>query len=359
MADLLQFKCPCCGGAIAFDPNTQKVKCPYCGNEYDMDTLKSYDEALNAKPTDMKWKTDAQQPIDPTLAEGMVSYTCKSCGAQIVTDPQTAATSCPYCGNPVVMGGNVSGMLKPDFVIPFKLDKKAAKAALQQHYQGKPLLPKVFKNQNHIDEIKGIYVPFWLFDCDVDADINYMATRSRHYSDSQYDYVDTAYYLCKRSGSIGFDKVPVYGAPKMDDTLMESIEPFDYGQAVDFQTAYLAGYLADRYDVDADQSVKTANDRVKTSTEVNFASTVMGYEMVTPQNSSLSLHEGTVHYALLPVWLLNTNWNGKKYVFAMNGQTGKFIGDLPIDKGKWALYFALMAVGFSAVAFGVMKLLGI
>ncbi len=359
MSDILQYKCPCCGGAIAFDPNTQKVKCPYCGNEYEMETLKSYDESLKTSPDEMKWKNSATQKMDNETADGMASYHCDSCGAEIITDKETAASSCPYCGNPIVMTENLKGLLQPDFVIPFKLDKKAAKAALLKHCQGRPLLPKVFTNQNHIDEIRGIYVPFWLFDCDADANMTFKAERVRHHSDSNNDYTETSYYLIKRAGSIGFDKVPVDGSTKMDDTLMEAIEPFDYDDAMDFQTAYLAGYLADRYDVDADASIPRANQRIKTSTEMTFASTVIGYEAVIPQSSRIIMNSGEVHYALLPVWLLNTSWHDKKYVFAMNGQTGKFIGDLPVDGGLRFRYYLLFWLISAAIVFVIMLLVGI
>lgn len=123
---------------------------------------------------------------------------------------------------------------------------------MQRHYKGKKLLPKIFKKENHIDEIKGVYVPFWLFDADADADIRYKATRVRTWSDSDYDYTETSYYSIGRSGDIGFDRVPVDGSSKMPDDLMESIEPFKFEDAVDFKTAYLAGYLADKYDVTAE-----------------------------------------------------------------------------------------------------------
>ncbi len=134
----------------------------------------------------------------------------------------------------------VSGALKPDYVIPFKLRQKAAKAGLMRHLRGKRLLPKVFKDQNHIDEIKGVYVPFWLFDTDADADIRYRATRVRSWSDKNYNYTETKFFMVGRSGSIGFTRVPVDGSTKMEDDLMESIEPFEFKEAVPFQTAYLA-----------------------------------------------------------------------------------------------------------------------
>ena len=339
MAVLQEYKCPCCGGAIAFDSALQKMKCPYCDTEFEMDTLASYDSELKNEPEDdMTWNDTAGTEWQSGETDGLRSYVCKSCGGEIVGDETTAATSCPFCGNPVVMMGQFSGSLKPDIVIPFKVDKKAAKAALKQHYSGKRLLPKVFKDQNHIDEIKGIYVPFWLFDADADANIRYRATKVHLWSDRNYDYTETSFYSVSRGGSIGFTHVPVDGSSKMDDALMESIEPFDFSDAVDFQTAYLAGYLADKYDVDSQQSIERANDRIKRSTENAFATTVEGYTTVVPESVSIRLENGKAKYALYPVWILNTTWNGQKYTFAMNGQTGKFVGDLPLDKSaykKW------------------------
>ena len=253
--------------------------------------------------------------------------------------------------NPVVMMGRLSGLLKPDYVIPFKLDKNAAKAALKNHYKGKKLLPKVFHTENHIDEIRGIYVPFWLFETDADANIRYKATRVRMWSDSRYNYTETSFFSVLRSGTIGFEQVPVDGSTKIPDDLMESIEPFDFSQAVDFQTAYLAGYLADKYDVDAEESIDRANERVRRSTEQALADTVIGYHSVIPQSVNVRLKNGKAKYALLPVWLLTTTFEGKKYVFAMNGQTGRFVGDLPIDKGKYARWFLGLTLGCAALAF--------
>lgn len=341
MAVMQEYKCPCCGGAIAFDSTLQKMKCPYCDTEFEMETLKAYDEELNQeKADDMRWEAQAGTQWDEGEADSLKTYCCNSCGGEIVGDDTTAATSCPYCGNPVVLMGQFKGDLKPDYVIPFKIDKKAAKEALQKHCKGKFLLPKIFKDQNHIDEIKGVYVPFWLFDADADANIRYKATRVRTWSDNNYRYTETSFFSVFRGGNISFERVPVDGSSKMPDVLMESIEPFNFNEAVDFQAAYLAGYLADRYDVDAQQSVNRANSRIKTSTEQAFASTVQGYASVVPESSSINLSNGKAKYALYPVWILNTTWQGKKYLFAMNGQTGKFVGDLPMDKSlfiKWLL----------------------
>ena len=351
---LQQYKCPCCDGAIEFDTQAQKMKCPYCGNEFEMETLAAYDEALKGQQeSNMQWQTQAGTEWQPGETEGMRVYACNSCGGEIVGDETTAATECPFCGNPVVMMGQFSGALKPDYVIPFKLDKKAAKAALINHYKGKVLLPKAFKDENHIDEVKGIYVPVWLFDADADARIRYKASRVRTWRDSEYNYTETSYYAVLRGGNISFERVPVDGSTKMEDALMESIEPYNFAEAVDFQTAYLAGYLADKYDVTAEESIDRANERVKTSTEQNFAATVQGYTSVVPVSTNISLQNGKAKYALYPVWLLNTSWNGKKYTFAMNGQTGKLVGDLPMDKGAFWRWFAGLFAAAGALTFAL------
>ena len=356
MAELLEYKCPACGGKIEFNSTLQKLKCPYCDTEYEAEALRAYDEALGQQGQDeMEWETP-KRCWQEGEADALHSYVCSSCGGEIVCEKTTAATNCPFCGNPVVMTERLSGMLKPDYVIPFKLNKQAAKAGLARHLQGKRLLPKVFKDQNHIDEIKGVYVPFWLFDADAAADIRYKATRVRTWGDSNYIYTETSFYSVLRGGSIGFDRVPVDGSSKMADDLMESIEPYNFADAVDFQTAYLSGYLADKYDVTVEQSVERANARVKKSTEQAFAATVQGYATVTPESCSVRLANGKAKYALYPVWLLNTTWEGQRYTFAMNGQTGTCVGDLPLDKGAYRKWLFGLTGIFSAAIFALMFL---
>ena len=358
MSELKEYKCPCCGGAIGFDSGIQKLKCPYCDTEFEMETVKSYDEDLNGDGADeFNWENTAGGEWQEGEAEGMRIYVCDSCGGEIIGDETLGATKCPFCDNPVVMKSMFAGDLKPDYVIPFKLDKKAAKEGLVNHLKGKRLLPKVFKDENHIEEIKGIYVPFWLFDADADADARYRATRVTSWSDSNYIYTKTSYFSITRAGCMGFDRIPVDGSSKMADDLMESIEPFDFSEAVDFQTAYLAGYLADRYDVDADASIARANERVRASAEQAFAATVHGYATVVPTSVNVRLSNGIAKYALYPVWILNTTYNGEKYTFAMNGQTGKFVGNLPLDKRAYKRWLFGIAAAVGAAVFAIGSLL--
>lgn len=362
MTELLEYKCPCCGGAIEFDSRSQNLKCPYCDTEFDVDTLKSYDTVINDnRPDDMNWDSTGGQSWTEDEASGMRVYSCASCGGEIVGDGTTAATACPYCGNPVVMTGQLTGELRPDMVIPFKLDKAAAKAGYKRHISKRPLLPKVFADENHIDEIKGIYVPFWLYDAEADAMMRFKATKHRSWSDMKYTYTEISHYSVVRGGNLAFERVPADGSSKMPDDLMQSIEPYDYTDAVDFKTAYLAGYFADKYNVTSEECVEIANRRIKESTEQRFERSVNGYASVTKENSSIQLSNTQTKYALFPVWLLNTTWNGNKYTFAMNGQTGKFVGDLPVDKKaalKWLLGLTpVCAVGVYLISL-LLRLLG-
>lgn len=353
MSGLQEYKCPSCGGAIEFNSQVQRMKCPYCGSEFDVDAVKTDEqEKESLKPDTIEWQESHSEYWSDNEKANMKVYSCKSCGGQIITDDTTAATSCPYCGNPVVMTGQFEGALRPEYVIPFKFDSQQAKNQFRKFVQDRKYVPRTFKSERHIDEIKGVYVPFWVFDADIRADIKYRATRIRSWSDRNYNYTETKFYAVQRGGRISFRKVPVDGSSKLADDLMESIEPFDFSEAVDFNTAYLAGYLADKYDVDENTSQYRANERVRTSTENTFASTVVGFSSVVPEASSIQSTGGKVTYVLYPVWLLSKTYKDKVYTFAMNGQTGKFIGDLPVDNKALTRFFIISSIVTSIVAFG-------
>ncbi|MBR4020136.1 MAG: hypothetical protein IKI99_02385, partial [Firmicutes bacterium] len=202
--------------------------------------------------------------------------------------------------------------------------------------------------QKHIDEIKGIYVPFWLFDADAEGEATYDATVTHITTNGKYQTTEIKHYSATREGTMKFNKVPVDGSSRIADDMMESIEPFYFDEAVEFNTAYLAGYAADKYDVSDENSIDRANERIKRSVELALEQTVTGYrkgrhvetyDAVTPEWSSVDIQNGKAKYALYPVWMLSATYKGKPYTFAMNGQTGKFIGDLPADEGALKKFF--------------------
>ena len=374
MADqVTNYQCPACTGPLQFDAGTDRLICEYCGSAYPIAEIEAMfaaeneaaaqaQEAADKKKEEQMqqgaedgWDTSGMSEDWGTDAEGMKVYNCPSCGAQLICDETTAATACPYCDNPTIVPGQFSGGLKPDYVIPFKLDKKQAVAALKKHYEGKKLLPDAFKKKNHLEEIKGVYVPFWLFDGKAGGDMTFEATRTRTYTQGDYRITETMHYHVEREGSVVFERIPVDGSKKMPDDYMDSLEPFDYSELKPFSTAYLPGYMADKYDVSAEECGKRADHRAENTAVDCLKNSVSGYTGVIETNRNVKLNRGEVKYALLPVWILNTKWNGQNYMFAMNGQTGKFIGDLPIDKRKKRKIFARV-YGISAVIVGLFVL---
>jgi len=341
-------------GPLKFVGESGQLECEYCGTQMDV----SIAEQLFADKEEAAANAGTEPQWDISMAGGdwseeelanIRSYTCPSCAAEIICDATTAATSCPYCGNPTTVPGQFTGQLRPDYVLPFRLDKNAAIAALTNYYKGKKFLPKSFASKNHIDEIKGIYVPFWLFDGESDADMRFRATKVRSFKQGNYQVTETEHWRVVRQGNVAFEKVPVDGSSKMPDAHMDAIEPFDYKDLKQFSSAYLPGYLADKYDVDSNECSKRANARITASTEDSFASTIKGYSSVIREYSNIILKKGDVKYALMPVWLLSTKWMGTDHLFAMNGQTGKLIGDLPVDKGLYWGWFAKLALPIAAV----------
>ena len=343
------YQCPACTGPLRFDSASGKLCCDYCGSTYDVaqvEALYGEKQAQADKAAEAAEKAASSGPVWGEMETGdLSSRTCTSCGAELVCGPETAATTCPYCGNPTVLGGQLSGKLKPEYIIPFRMDKKTAIENLKKYYKGKAFLPKAFKESNHIEEIQGVYVPFWLFDGGAEGEVDYKAANSRTYKDDDYEVTETDHYDVRRAGSIAFEKIPVDASSKMPDDHMDSIEPFDYTQMQPFSTAYLPGYLADKYDVTVDDSRARADRRSRETLENALRETVTGYGTCVTDRTDIRLHRGKVHYALLPVWMLSTKWNGESFLFAMNGQTGKLVGDLPTDRGRyWGTFGAIAGV---------------
>lgn len=334
-SSVTNYQCPSCQAPLRFSGESGKLQCDYCGNSYSVSEIEALYSEKDAKaeayvPSPKAW-----------IDEGgsMRAYNCPSCGAELLCDASTAATSCPYCGNPTVVPGQFSGVLKPDYVIPFKLDRKKAIEALKNHYKGKILLPKAFKDENHIEDIKGIYAPFWLFDGQAEVHMAFKATKSKSRREGDYRITTTYHYDVRRRGAMDFEKVPVDASSKMPDDLMDSLEPFDYSELKEFSKAYLPGYMADKYDVDSKTAQGRSDERCCNTAFSEIESTVRGYESLEVSSKSAVISKRRVSYALLPLWLLSTKWNGKNYIFAMNGQSGKLVGDLPWDKTKLRLWF--------------------
>ncbi len=349
MSGVFNYTCPNCSAPLKFDSDRQEVHCDSCDGNFDIEQINEYmaEKGERASSIDMKWDRELE-----TVEQNFKEYSCPSCGAKVVCDEHTTSTRCVYCGNPQVIPITISGIYKPDYIIPFKINKEAAKEALRKFYKGKVLLPKEFASENRIEEIQGIYVPFWLFDCKGKVDLRYSATNVEMWRDLRYRYIKTNYYDVQRSGSVLFEKIPMDGSKKMMDDYMEAIEPYDYSEFEEFDMAYLAGFLSDKYDVACDDMIPRAKERINKSIVPMFRKTVKGFITVRNIYSDIQIDSKDIKYALLPVWLLTTRYKGEPYTFAMNGQTGELVGKLPVDNSKtfkYILLFAGIMFGFSMI----------
>ncbi len=356
MSDIRNHKCPGCGSPLRFEPETQMLVCDACGSHFDTGTVSEYDDATDGidGEDESSWESYGGTP----WSDGDVRvHICPSCGAEIVTEPTTAVTKCPYCDNVTVIEGSISGALRPDCVIPFRVSAEDAKRLMSEYCRKKPLLPRRFVEELHLEETQGLYIPFWLFDCSAEGRATYLAEKVRHWSDRNYNYTETTRYRVFRRGGMAFSKIPADGSRKADDTMMESIEPFDYSDLTEFGTGYLSGFVADKYDVSADESKVRADARVKRSIDAALLATVIGYSSVIPTGSSVKIRDGKVQYAMLPVWLLHYNYRGKRYTYAINGQTGRVVGKLPVSPGRAAAWFGGIYAAAAALIAAVLFLL--
>ncbi len=338
---MLEYKCPCCNAGLVFGADTQQMTCEYCGNTFGLETVREFEDSQKQpQPDTLRWEKREQTCWEDGEQAQLQGFSCPSCGGELLCEATTAASFCPYCGNPAVLPSRLSGGIRPDGVIPFRKTREDARAAFLKLCKGKPLLPREFTRQQQVEKLTGIYVPFWLYDCQGDFRGSFRATRIHRWSDSRYNYKKTDHYLLKRDADAGFTGIPMDASRKMDDTFMESIEPYDYGDLTAFDMAYLSGYLADKYDVEYAAGEERIRQRVDGAFSQQLAATMIGYSTVVPAGRSLQISHSEARYVLLPVWMLNVRYKEKLYTFAMNGQTGKMTGAFPICPKRAAAWFA-------------------
>lgn len=342
MTETKTFKCPACNAPLVYDGVAEKLTCRHCGAEIDRAAFLD-EEDLDGNAA-RSWDKYGEGKADWSDSD-VTLFICSSCGGEIICEGNTAATICPYCDNPTLIEGRLSGAFRPDVVLPFTVSAEEAKAALKKFCRHKPLLPRSFHTENKTESLKGIYIPFWLFDCDTNSRFTFSAMRKTHWRAGDYLYTRTSYYRLLRRGLLNFENIPVDGSVAADNAMLESIEPFRFEDAVPYTDALLAGHLAQRYDDSAEHCSERAHERVGKSVEASIRNTIFGYLAVRKTSEDIVFTKNDVRYALLPVWFMNTRYRDKNYTFVINGQTGKMSGSLPVSRGK---FFGLLA-GFSAL----------
>lgn len=356
-AMVITYKCPNCGGGLQFDPSTQKYKCEFC---FSLFTQKELEELQKEDETEKLDHEELDQTVDTTVRMDDINqsdkveeeaeerqtetvlYECPSCGAQIVTDETTAATFCYYCHNPVVLSGRVSGDFRPDQVVPFEIDRKKAETIFTEWIQKKRFVPDDFFSKKQIETFSGIYFPFWLYDCKVNGRMSAEGVRIRVWRSGDREYTETKRYDVSRSGKMEIKHVAKNALKKADKDLVEGILPFDLEHAKPFSTGFLTGFGAEKRDMGQSDFKEMLQNEIREYAQADMkAQASAGYNRVRVLDQSMEIEDEHWSYVLLPVWLM-TYQDKKKdrvYFFALNGQSGKVCGELPVDYKKIAVMF--------------------
>lgn len=326
----ITYKCQSCGSAMEFDSITQGLKCGHCGfqisvEEYERQNSKSEDGATG-KESSEKAKV----------------YHCQSCGAELVTDEFTSATICGFCGNPSLVEDRLSGGFSPSLVIPFKIDKEAAKEIYRKWVKKGPLTPRKLASQAIIDKITGIYAPFWLYDYTATDCMEAAATRTRSERRGEYQYIYTDHFSVYRDVKADFARIPADASSKMPDDAMDKMEPFNYAELTEFKMPYLSGYFSEKYNFTAEEMENRVKERVGKYITDLARGTITGYSTVSILNNQVNTDKITDDYALFPIWMLNYRYKGKEHSFMLNGQTGKIVADRPISMNRAFAWFGII-----------------
>lgn len=360
----VSYKCPGCAANLIFDADQQKMSCEFCGASISPQDLTSPEAVLQASAMDAESQRDAAISQDESQLQDAkdalnsaevqeteslgdelfsendtVQFVCDSCGAKVLTDVNTAATFCAFCGSPTMITERLVDVRKPDYVIPFKYGKAEAVKKFIKWCSAGRMTPISFVKNENIEKITGIYVPFWLYD--VDALMNIRAEGSLVTSVTSGNKITTttSYYDVIRHQKICWDRIPFDGASDFEDEFVEMVEPYDYSEMLPFDMSYLAGFLANRYDVSSESHNKNVYSRVTKFVAEIFKSTTRKYNSLSINQDESMAEIVNVKYALMPFWFLNYKYAGKTYTFAMNGQTGKVAGTPPISRFKLVLIF--------------------
>ncbi len=339
MADVKAYKCLSCKAGLEFDPSSQKWKCHYCFSCFDKEELDAAfgKEELEGEEQG-KTLRESSKGVTSKEKEDLDSYFCSNCGAELIADETTAATFCLYCKNPSIIKRRFEGEFKPQHIIPFKLTKEQAKDIYKKWMKKHALAPNNFKRKEEVDKITGIYVPVWLFDSQVQGRIVGQGTKVRSWRQGDYEYIQTKYYEVEREGYSDYERVPVDGSKKLEDALVEKIEPYDYKELKDFNSAYISGFMAEKYDVTSGEAQVCMEKRVKDFMSSRLEATITEYSSFAAQNKNYEVRDIKAKYAMMPLYILVNEYKGKMHEFIINGQTGRVAGDTPISFQNQLLY---------------------
>lgn len=337
--EAVQYKCPACGAALKFDAEKQDFICEYCDSIFKEEDFFKADENLS---------DNVEKAEDEESHEKAVLYICPSCGAEVVTDETTAATTCYYCSNPVVLSGELSGELKPDYIIPFKIDKNGAIQKFKELCGKKKFLPKDFISGSRLEEIKGVYFPYWYVDCNAMGHINATSRQVKSWMVGDIRHTETTVMGHYRQGNLTVCNMPEAALKNKDRDILKYVCPFDSSEFVPFSMSYLSGYFAERRNIESQEIEAQVTEKVKKFSVEKLKSTI-NYTAVSLKDSSVNVSNLSWRYNLLPVWVLNYKHKDKSYIYALNGQNGRVYGELPVCNKKLGILFGAVAAASALI----------
>lgn len=342
------YQCPNCNAALEFDNASGKFLCKYCGSSFTEEDIKKYFAENEAEPLSQEnLEAEREAAADGSNIEAeefsgaSALYTCPNCGAGVICDSLTASTRCHFCHTPVILTGRLSGEYKPDMIIPFRMTREQAEQAFKDYCKGKILLPNGFRSEAQVQNITPLYVPYWLKSGEVNAFMEAEGHKVHSWRVGDTRYTNTKIFNVTRRADMVFVRVPCDGSKRIDDSLMESIEPFNYDGLKPFSMSYLSGCGAEKYDVDSAEASQRIDQRVAEAAANVLKRDMQGYSSVTEKRRNMSYANQQSVYALMPVWFVNYTYKGKDYPFVMNGQTGINFGILPVSRLKKLLFGAV------------------
>lgn len=345
---VVTYKCPNCGGSVVYDPESGLFTCEYCLSKFAQGEFSGAEQSAATEP-------DVQpEAPEPKTGQNAMLYRCPSCGAEIITDETTAATFCFYCHTPVVLAGRLEGEYLPDGIITFEYTKEQAIEKFREWIRGKKFIKKGFYSERNIEKMTGVYFPYWLYNCETD---NHITGNSKDIHVSRVgdmEYTETKIYQVSRSAKIDFRYVPRNALLKAQSNLLKGIFPFEFGALKKFHMDFLAGFQAEKRDVEKEGIREGIRQTAKTYANTRMRNTVSGHSSFSLNDQTCRIEEEHFQYVLLPVWILTYKGFGKEpYYFAMNGQTGEVAGKLPVNYFKinvfsmlvfWVIFILLLLI---------------
>lgn len=325
---ILSTKCPNCGAPINFNKATELWECIYCGSKYKQEEMQKLNASVSKIPTTITTSQGVKRRL-----EEMILYHCVDCKADIMADESNPVETCAYCTSTNITKSKTNEGVAPTKIIPFKITEEEAIKKFQAIAKKRPLMPQVFNDPDNLEFVKGIYIPFWTYDIETNCKMNFTATDKTTWKDSGYTYEKLDKYLVKNEGSMSFSGIITDASTHFDDNLMDSLEPFDFNELVDYNPTYLTDYLVEKYDIESNETLDRAKTKaIETSIEVMKTA-------VKHQNKNIDKQEITAtkvkeDYIFLPFFMANIKRKGKIYTFAINGQTGKVVCDIPLSKKR-------------------------